>query len=81
MRFRQPTIDYAARRITACLSKKDDIRCLKPYLVREVYHRVMTGQRTRQPTTPQRPKSGCRGVNAVSESFFATTSLRSSTVL
>jgi transposase len=42
MRFHQPTIDYVARRTAEGLSKKDIIRCLKRFLAREVYQRVMT---------------------------------------
>ena len=40
MRFHQPTIDYVARRTTEGLSKRDIIRCLKRYVIREVYHLV-----------------------------------------
>ena len=52
MRFHQPTIDYVARRTTEGLSKKDIIRCLKRFLAREVYQRVMTDHKTRKHTTP-----------------------------
>ena len=52
MRFHQPTIDYVARRTAEGLSKKDIIRCLKRFLAREVYQRVITDHRTQQPTTP-----------------------------
>ncbi len=52
-RFHQPTIDYVARRTTEGLSKKDIIRCLKRFLAREVYQRVMTDHKTRQHTTPK----------------------------
>jgi transposase len=37
MRWHEPTIAYVARRTAEGLSKKDLIRCLKRYLVREVY--------------------------------------------
>ncbi|MDT0164193.1 IS110 family transposase [Actinotalea sp. AC32] len=47
MRFHQPTIDYVARRTAEGLSKRDIIRCLKPYLAREIYQRVMTDHRAR----------------------------------
>lgn len=47
MRFHQPTIDYVARRTTEGLSKRDIIRCLKRFLAREVYQRVMADHRTR----------------------------------
>lgn len=47
MRFHQPTIDYVARRTTDGLTKKDIIRCLKRFLAREAYHRVMTDHRAR----------------------------------
>lgn len=38
----QPTKDYMARRTTDGLSKKDVIRCLKRYLVREIFHALKT---------------------------------------
>ena len=47
MRFHQPTIDYVARRTQEGLTKKDIIRCLKRYLAREVYQRVMIDHRAR----------------------------------
>jgi len=40
MRFHEPTIAYVARRTTEGKSKRDIIRCLKRYLIREVYHLV-----------------------------------------
>ena len=52
MRFHQPTINYVARRTTEGLSKKDIIRCLKRFLAREVYQRVMTDHRARQCPAP-----------------------------
>jgi transposase len=42
MRFHQPTIDYVARRTTEGRSKREIIRCLKRFLAREIYRRVMT---------------------------------------
>jgi hypothetical protein len=42
MRYHQPTIDYVARRTADGLSKRDIIRCLKRFLAREIYQRVMT---------------------------------------
>ena len=38
MRFHQPTIDYVIRRTAEGLSKRDIIRCLKRYVIREVFH-------------------------------------------
>ena len=52
MRFHQPTIDYVARRTAEGLTKKDIIRCLKRFLAREVYQRVMTDHRARQALAP-----------------------------
>ena len=40
MRFHHPTIDYVARRTAEGLSKRDIIRCLKRYVIREVFHLV-----------------------------------------
>ena len=47
MRFHQPTIEYTRRRTTEGLTKKDIIRCLKRFLAREIYQRVMTDHRAR----------------------------------
>ncbi|MFP5257128.1 MAG: transposase [Acidimicrobiia bacterium] len=47
MRFHQPTIDYVARRTAERLFKRDIIRCLKRFLAREIYQRVMTDHRAR----------------------------------
>jgi transposase len=47
MRFHQPTIDYVARRTVEGLSKRDIIRCLKRFLAREIYQRVMAEDRAR----------------------------------
>ena len=49
MRFHQPTIDYVTRRSAEGLTKKDIIRCLKRFVAREAYHRVMTDHHHRQP--------------------------------
>jgi transposase len=38
MRFHQPTIDYVARRTAEGKTKREIIRCLKRYVIREVYH-------------------------------------------
>lgn len=48
MRFHEPTIAYVARRTAEGLSKKDIIRCLKRFVAREIYQRVMTDHRARQ---------------------------------
>ena len=47
MRFHQPTIEYVARRTAEGLTKKDIIRCLKRFVAREVYQRVMHDHRAR----------------------------------
>ena len=38
MRWHEPTIAYVTRRTAEGLSKREIIRCLKRYLVREIYH-------------------------------------------
>ncbi|MGW8355567.1 IS110 family transposase [Streptomyces wedmorensis] len=38
MRFHRPTIDYVARRTAEGKTKREIIRCLKRYVIREVYH-------------------------------------------
>jgi transposase len=48
MRFHQPTIDYVTRRTAEGLPKREIIRCLKRYLAREIYQRVLTDHRARQ---------------------------------
>ena len=40
MRFHEPTITYIARRTAEGKSKRDIIRCLKRYVIREVYHDI-----------------------------------------
>ena len=46
MRFHEPTLAYVARRTAEGKSKRDIIRCLKRYVIREVYHLVKTDPRT-----------------------------------
>ncbi|GAA2578934.1 hypothetical protein [Microbacterium binotii] len=46
MRSHEPTITYVARRTAEGKSKRDIIRCLKRYVIREVYHLVKTDPRT-----------------------------------
>ena len=47
MRFHEPTIAYVERRRAEGLSKREIIRCLKRYLAREIYKRVMMDHRNR----------------------------------
>ena len=42
LRYDQRTIDYMARRQAEGLSKKDEVRCLKRFIAREVYHDPVT---------------------------------------
>ncbi len=51
MRFHQPTVAYVARRTTDGRTKREIIRCLKRFLAREIYQRVMTDFRMRQHVT------------------------------
>jgi transposase len=46
MRFHEPTIAYVARRTGEGKSKRDIIRCLKRYVIREVYHLIKTNPGT-----------------------------------
>ena len=48
MRYHQPTVDYVIRRRADGRTKRDIIRCLKRFLAREIYQRVMTDFRNRQ---------------------------------
>ncbi|MGY3064639.1 transposase [Streptomyces sp. TE3672] len=50
MRFHQPTIDYVTRRTAEGKTKRETIRCLKRYVIREVYHLIRPAPRT-VPTT------------------------------
>ena len=51
MRFHQPTVDYVARRTAGGRTRREIIRCLKRFLAREIYQRVMTDFRARQHVT------------------------------
>jgi transposase len=53
MRFHQPTIDYVARRTTEGMPKREIIRCIKRFLAREIYQRVMTDHRLRRASAPE----------------------------
>lgn len=46
MRFHEPTIAYVARRTAEGKSKRDIIRCLKRYVIREVYHLIKVNPAT-----------------------------------
>lgn len=51
MQHHEPTKSYTARRTAEGKSKRDIIRCLKRYLVREIYHLVCPcPERTKTPT-------------------------------
>jgi transposase len=47
MRYHQPTVAYVNRRTAGGQTKRDIIRCLKRFLAREIYQRVMTRLRMR----------------------------------
>ena len=49
MRYHQPTVDYVARRTADGRTKREIIRCLKRFLAREIYQRVMTDFRDYPP--------------------------------
>ncbi len=51
IRFHQPTIDYVARRSADGRTRREIIRCLKRFLAREIYQRVMIDFRARQHVT------------------------------
>lgn len=48
MRFHEPTIAYVARRTAEGKSKREIIRCLKRYVIREVYHLISINRATRE---------------------------------
>ena len=47
MRYHQPTVEYVARRTAGGRTKRDIVRCLKRFLAREIYQRVMADFRVR----------------------------------
>ena len=51
MRYHQPTVAYVARRTADGRTRREIIRCLKRFLAREIYQRVMTDFRARQAVT------------------------------
>jgi hypothetical protein len=55
MRFYQTLIDYVARRIADSRTKRENIRCLKCFLIREIDQRVMTDFPCAKPQ-PESPK-------------------------
>ncbi|WP_338673587.1 hypothetical protein V1460_11145 [Streptomyces sp. SCSIO 30461] len=46
MQYHQPTIAYVARRTTEGKTKREIIRCLKRYVIREVYHLLRPAPQT-----------------------------------
>jgi transposase len=54
MRWHQPTIAYVAKRTADGLTKKDIIRCLKRYLVREIYELLPNTSAATRQTLPRR---------------------------
>ena len=52
MRYHPPTAAYVARRTADGRTKREIIRCLKRFLAREIYQRVMTDFRARQDRLP-----------------------------
>lgn len=53
MRWHQPTIAYVARRTAEGLTKKEIIRCLKRYVVREIYQLLPVPSADQANTTPE----------------------------
>jgi len=47
MQYHQPTLDYVVRRTADGRTKREISRCLKRFLAREIYQRVMTDVRAR----------------------------------
>ena len=56
MRYHQRTVDYVARRTANGRTRREIIRCLKRFLAREIYQRVMADFRMRQSTSRKPPK-------------------------
>ena len=48
MQFHTPTLNYVERRTAEGRSKREIIRCLKRFLAREIFQRVMADYRARQ---------------------------------
>ena len=51
MRLHQPTVDDVARRTAGGRTRREIIRCLKRFLAREIYQRVMADFRMRRHVT------------------------------
>jgi len=51
MQHHEPTKAYVARRTTEGKSKRDIIRCLKRYVIREVYQLIKVNPRTGEITS------------------------------
>ena len=48
MRFHQPTIDYVARRTAEGKTKREIMRCLKRFLIREIYQILVAPHKTNE---------------------------------
>jgi transposase len=46
MRFHEPTITYVTRRTAEGKTKKETMRCLKRYLIREIYQEIVSPHKT-----------------------------------
>lgn len=56
MRFHEPTMAYVARRTEEGKTKKEIMRCLKPFLIREIYQTIVAPHKTStRPSTPCQP--------------------------
>ena len=51
MRLHQSTVDFVARRTAGGRTRREIIRCLKRFLAREIYQRVMADFRMRRHVT------------------------------
>jgi transposase InsO family protein len=67
MRFHQPTINYVARRTAEGKTKREIIRCLKRYVIREVYHLLRPA-----PRRAPRQVDNYRSVNPMAEALNGT---------
>ena len=48
MRYHSPTLNYVERRTAEGRPKREIIRCLKRFLAREIFQRVMADYRARK---------------------------------
>ena len=83
MRLHQPTVDDVARRTAGGRTRREIIRCLKRFLAREIYQRVMADFRMRRHVTQAAETLVLtyRGVNTVQMPSNQSGRIRTSSII